>query len=207
MNSGRALRHSQNQCAYAKQKGINSPCPYPNLLTLPSSLVLYANRPLRETDHFSQASRGCVGHDILDLGLAMPPYHRLPHILDCPSLHGDDAGLLNTFHTANSNQLRQLREMGCQRYMEASRPGAFEDSTRRLQEELAARLTQWEELSGNEESLDQRAAAMAYDLCMEWGAKIVFGLYDELQSRSQGWVTYKALYAAEGLAWQNIKLY
>jgi hypothetical protein len=207
MNSGRALRHSQNQYAYAKQKGINSPCPHPNLSTLPSSLVLYANRPLRETDHFSQASRGCVDHDILDLGLAVPPYHRLPQILHSLSLHGDDAGLLDTYHTINGDQLRQLREMGRRRYMEASRPGTFEDSTRRLQEELAARLTQWEGLSGNEESHDQQAAAMAHDLCMEWGAKIVFGLHDELQSRSQGWVTYNALYAAEGLAWQNIKLY
>jgi hypothetical protein len=207
MNSGRALRHSQNQYAYSKQKGFDSPCPHLNLSTLPSSLVLYANRPLRETDHFRQASHGCVNHDILDLGLAMPPYHRFPQILHSPSLGEDDAGLLNTYHTTNGDQFRQLREMGRQRYMEASRPGAFEDSTRRLQEELAARLTQWEGLSGNEESHDQCAAAMAYDLCMEWGAKIVFGLYDELQSRSRGWVTYKALYAAEGLAWQNIKLY
>jgi hypothetical protein len=207
MNSGHALRHSQNQYAYAKQKGIDSPCPHPNLSNLPSSLILYANRPLRETDLFSEASRGCVNHDILDLGLAMPPYHRLPQILHSPFLYGDDAGLLSTYHTTNGDQLRQLREMGRQWYMEASRPGAFEDSTRRLQEELAARLTQWEELSGNEASYDQWAAAMAYDLCMEWGAKIVFGLHDELQSRSRGWVTYKALYAAEGLEWQNIKLY
>jgi hypothetical protein len=45
---------------------------------------------------------------------------------------------------------------------------------------------------------------MLYDLCVEWGAKVIFGMQEELEAWNRGWDFYHASYVAAGLAWQNI---
>jgi len=48
---------------------------------------------------------------------------------------------------------------------------------------------------------------MVYELCVEWGAKVIFGMHEELELRSRGWDIYHASYIAEELAWQNVNVY
>jgi hypothetical protein len=55
------------------------------------------------------------------------------------------------YHTLNGNQLRHLWQMGWRRYEEASRPGGFKASTRRLLEELEDRIRQWELIHAQKE--------------------------------------------------------
>jgi len=168
---GRMLRQSQNHHAYNKQKGHNSHHPHWAIPALPASLVVFANQPLRATEHFTQASQGHVENDVPDLGITIHPYHQIPRLLLSSFLQVDDAALLDMYHTSNGNELRQLKEMGRQWYLEASRGGEFEKSTNRLLEELEDRIEQWEVLHGQGEPSDERGAMTIYSLCLEWGAK------------------------------------
>ena len=95
--------------------------------------------------------------------------------------------------------------MGQRRHENASRPGGFKASTRRLLLDLEDRIGQWELIHAHKDSRVQEA--MVYDLCVEWGAKVIFGMHEELEVRSRGWDIYHASYMAEELAWQNINIY
>jgi hypothetical protein len=72
--------------------------------------------------------------------------------------------------------------------------------------ELEDRIGQWEHLYAQEEPVGERER-MLYNLCVEWGAKVIFGMHEELEARNQGWDFYRASYVAAGLAWQNINVY
>jgi len=167
---------------------------------------VFAHRPLRATKLFTQASQGRTQYDVPELGITVYPYHRLPQLQLSSLIDADDETLLDMYHTLNGKQLRHLREMGHQRYTEALKAGGFEESTRRLLGELKDRIGQWENLCNQEEPLKEREM-MLYDLCVEWGVKVIFGMHEELESRNQGWDFYQTSYMAEGLAWQIINLY
>jgi hypothetical protein len=141
-----------------------------------------------------------------DLGITIHPYHRLPQLQLSSLIDVDDATLLDMYHTLNGNQLRQLREMGHQRYTEALRAGEFEESTRRLLGELGDRIGQWEHIRDQVKPSGEREM-IVYDLCLEWGAKVIFGMHEELESRNQGWDFYRASYEAKRFAWQNTNVY
>jgi hypothetical protein len=174
--------------------------------TLPISLPIFAHLPLRATELFIEASLGTLKCNVPDLGVAAHPYHNLPQLLHSPLIHADDAVRLNMYHTLNGNELRHLREMGRRRYEEASRPGGFKASTRRLLEEIEDRIGQWELIHAHKEPLWERER-IVYELCVEWGAKVIFGMHEELEVRSRGWDVYHSSYMAEGLAWQNVNIY
>jgi hypothetical protein len=174
--------------------------------TLPISLPIFAHRPLRATELFIEASVGTPKCDVPDLGVTAHPYHNLPQLLHSPLIHANDTTLLNMYHTLNGNQLRHLREMGQRRYEDASRPGGFKASTGRLLEELKDRIGQWELINAHEEP-SREQEEMVYELCVEWGARVIFGMHEELEVRSRGWDIYHASYMAEELTWQNINVY
>jgi hypothetical protein len=105
---------------------------------------------------FTRASRGSPKYDIPDLGITTHPYQRLPHLLHLYLIHVDDAAALDLYHTFNGTQIRHLQEMGQKWYVEASKAGAFERSTRRLSEELGHRIGQWEHLYAQEAPVGER---------------------------------------------------
>jgi hypothetical protein len=174
--------------------------------TLPISLPIFAHQPLRATELFTEASLGTPKCDVPDLGVTTSPYHNLPQLSHSPLIHTSDTALLNMYHTLNGNQLRHLREMGQRRYEDASKPGGFKASTGRLLEELEDRIGQWELVHAYEEPPGERERVV-YKLCVEWGAKVIFGMHEELEVRSRGWDIYHASYMAEELAWQNVIVY
>ena len=192
------LRRSHNHSAYMRRK---HPSP-----TLPISLPNFAHRPFRATELFVEASLGNPKYNVPDLGLAAHPYHSLPQLLHSPLIHANDTTRLNMYHTLNGNQLRHLREMGRRRYVDASRPGGFRASTRRLEEELEDRIKQWEVIYAHEEPSREQEGIL-YDLCVEWGAKMIFSMHEELEVRSRGWDIYHTSYMAKELAWQNVNVY
>jgi len=96
--------------------------------------------------------------------------------------------------------------MGQRRYEDASRPGGFKASTGRLLEELKDRIGQWELINAHEEP-SREQEEMVYELCVEWGARVIFGMHEELEVRSRGWDIYHASYMVEELTWQNINVY
>ena len=96
--------------------------------------------------------------------------------------------------------------MGQGWYADASRVGGFEASTRRLLEELEDRIRQWELISTHGE-LHVEQERTVYELCIEWGAKVILGMHQELQARNKGYNFYQASYVAGDLAWQNVNLY
>jgi|SRR5882762_769780 len=206
MHSGRMLRQTQNHLANIRRTHHSSPLPEGTHPRLPSPLFAFAHRPLRATPLFTQASQGHPECDIPDLGIATHPYHRLPDLFHLLLISADTTDMLDMYHALNGKQLRHLREMGIQRYVEASKAGAFGKSTRRLTEELEDRIRQWESLYSQGEPSGEREM-MVYDLCVEWGAKVVFGMHEELESRGRGWDFYRASYVAKRLAWQNINVY
>jgi hypothetical protein len=193
------MRRLQNHSAYIKRNHLRCP-------TLPITLLAFAHQPLRATDLFTQAFQGGPKYDVPDLGLTAHPYHKLPQLLHSSLIRVDGAAQLDVRHTLNGNQLRHLQEMGRRRYADASGAGGFEASTRRLLEELEDRIRQWERICDQGAPLGEQEGTV-YNLCIEWGAKVIFGMHGELEARNQGWDFYHASYAAKELAWQNVNLY
>src|SRR6202050_2837349 len=161
------LRQSHNHSAYMRPKH-----PRPTLLI---SLPNFAHQPLRATELFVAASLGNPKYNVPDLGVAAHPYHSLPQLLHLLLIHTHDTTRLNMYHTLDGNQLRHLQEMGRRRYADASRPGGFRASTRRLEEELEDRIKQWEVIHAHEEPSREQEGIL-YDLCVEWGATRIFGM-------------------------------
>ena len=197
--SGRTLRTMQNRSAHLRRKQYCIP-------PLPTSLYVFAHQPIRATELFTCASQGSPKYDVPDLGITAHPYHRLPQLLNSLLIHSDNISALDIYHTLNGKQLQHLREMGQGRYADASRVGGFEASTRRLLEELEDRIRQWELISTHGELHVERERTV-YELCIEWGAKVILGMHQELQARNKGYNFYQASYVAGDLAWQNVNLY
>ena len=193
------LRELQNRSAHLRRKQYSIP-------RLPTSLPMFAHQPLRETELFTCASQGSPKFRVPDLGITTHPYHRLPQLLHSPLIHSDTISVLDIYHTVNGKQLQHLQEMGRRRYADASRVGGFEASTRLLLLELEDRIVQWEHICVQGELSGERERTV-YDLCIEWGAKVIFGVHQELEARNRGWNFYQASYVAGDLAWQNIILY
>jgi len=68
-----------------------------------------------------------------------------------------------------------------------------------LEEELEDRIKQWEVIYACEEPSGEQEGIL-YQLCVEWGAKTIFGMHEELEVRSRGWDIYHTSYMVKGLA-------
>jgi len=143
-------------------------------------------------DHFVQ--RSSLSKPLLACQSVMYPISESPPIrtttfhklLHSPLIHVNDTTLLDMYHTLNGNQLRHLRDMGTEATWECFQ-------TRRLQGihqkvVVGSRGQNWAvgaySCSQKIQGCEKRRF---YDLCVEWGAKVIFGMHEELEVRSRGW--------------------
>lgn len=202
-NSGRLLRQSQNRTAYLKRKAKLSNV---NIPDLPASALAYAQLPLRATHRFNIAYEGSSNEHQFNLGLDVEPYHQLPSV--CPPCSISDIDVLNLRHTVNGEQLRALEVEGRKRFAELVDTEIFEEGTQRLSREVDVRLAHWLQLEEREDQfMNCQRAGLLYDLSLEWGARVLYFLRDELEKRRSGLLNFKRVYMEEKLAWQNISLY
>jgi hypothetical protein len=119
-----------------------------------------------------------------------------------------DADALDLQHTINGEQLHALEVDGQKRYTELVDSEIFEGSTQRLSEEVYDRLAHWLQLEEQEEQFTKsQRTALLYDLSLEWGARILYVLRDELEERRSGLTKFRQVYGKKMLAWQNIHIY
>lgn len=119
-----------------------------------------------------------------------------------------DANALDLQHTINGEQLHALEVDGQKRYTELVNSEIFEESTQRLSEEVCDRLAHWLRLEEQGEQFTNcRRAALLYGMSLEWGARILYVLRDELEERQSGLTKFRQVYGKKMLAWQNIHIY
>ena len=115
--------------------------------------------------------------------------------------------MLDVLHGTNGHQLRLLEEQGHERYEISTDDESNGELVRRMLEEIDVRLATWiirneqfEQLEGPEWEV------MTGELALEWGAKIIDFLRDEVCMRQTGRVAYLEAYEGRRLAWQSVDM-
>lgn len=137
-----------------------------------------------------------------DLGIWSAPYEPVTNGI----LNGDH-NLLDLFHSLNGWNLAHLERTGAERYQEAAEVDANTEMIKMMRREIETRLVQWSAKYEAFQNFEGSELDMVVgDIALNWGAKLVFCLEDELQTRTQGLDAYLGAYKAKELAWQCIAI-
>jgi hypothetical protein len=200
-----AKLHHQQQNRDAYRQAIPNPLlpaePHVDL-DIPLSLHRRAAYKIRSTPQFTEAYHG-LSLPTVTLYIWEPRYQ--PIVSPETTIHDGSDSLLNVLHSTNGHQLRLLEEQGHER-----RKLSVDDISNRnlvggMLEEIDMRLATWilhdnefEQFEGPEWE------TMTSELALEWGAKIIYCLRDEVRVRQLGRNYYLEAYKGERLAWQSI---
>jgi len=143
-----------------------------------------------------------------DLGLWSHPYEPTTADLEAvdalrESTETEDASQVRLHHILSGYQLRRLEEWGRERRMLDNEKALAE-----IPDEILERSTQWELLEGKRvewESLGIIGKEI-WAVVMDFGAKAIVGLWDELFIRQEGFEKYKYAYDRKQIHWQNTKV-
>ena len=198
-------RQRQNKVAYQRRISNSlSPTEPPSHVypEFPVSLCCRAAYKIRSTSHFVEGYHA-LSCPPLTLGIWEPEYQPIVS-LDTTT---DDRLILDVLHNMDGHQLRLLEEQGHKRHNLSIDDKSNRNLVQVMLEEIDARLATWiiyynkfEQLEGLEWEV------MTSELALEWGAKVIFTLRDEVRVRQLGYSQYLAAYASGGLAWQLINL-
>lgn len=206
INSAKLQRQRQNQNAYqCRTSKPPSPTEPQVGLHIPSSLHCRAAYKFRSTSHFINAYQGRSSPTLI-LGIWEPQY--LPIILQDATSYSEPAlENLDVLHSTNGHQLRLLEGQGHERRKLIADENSNGGLVRDMLEEIEARLTTWiihdnefEEFEGSEWEV------MTGELALEWGAKVIHCLKDEVCVRQIGYAHYLEAYERGQLAWQSIDI-
>ena len=203
MNSAKLQRQQQNKDAYQRRiSNSHSSTELHVYLEFPASLRRRAAYKIRSTSHFIDGYHA-LSCPTLILGIWEPQYRPIV-LLDTTT---DDRSVLDILHSMNGNQLRLLEEQGHERHGLSKDNKSSSILVRAMLEEIDARLATWiihdnefEQLVGPEWEITTR------ELALEWGAKIIHCLRDEVRVRQLGCTYYLEAYKGERLVWQSINV-
>ena len=198
-------RQRQNKIAY-QRRILNSLSPteppshvYPEF---PVSLRCRAAYKICSTSHFIKGYHA-LSCPSLTLGILGPEYQPIIS-LDTTT---DDRLILNVLHNVDGHQLRLLEEQGHKRHNLSIDDKSNRNLVQVMLEEIDAWLAIWiiyynkfEQLEGLEWEV------MTSELALEWGAKVIYTLRDEVRVSQLGYSQYLAAHARGGLSWQLIDL-
>lgn len=72
--------------------------------------------------------------------------------------------------------------------------------------EINERLPHWLHLEEQGERFQEGWTSVMYDLSLEWGARMLYTLHDELVVRGAGYTHYSDMYKQGLLGWQKIEV-
>jgi len=201
MNSAKLQRQQQNKDAYRRRISTShSPTELHVYPDFPASLCCRAAYKIRSTSHFIEGYHG-LSSPYLILGIWEPQYQPIV-LLDTTT---DDRSILDILHHMNGNQLRLLEERGDERHKLSTDDESSRNLVQAMLEEIDVRLATWithdnefEQFTGSEWEITTR------ELALEWGAKIIHILRDEVRVRQLGCAHYVEAYESGRLAWQSI---
>jgi hypothetical protein len=201
MNSAKLQRQQQNRDAYRRRVSNSHSPTEPHVYSeFPASLRHRAAYKIRSTSHFIEGYRGLTQPTLI-LGIWEPRY--LPIVLLDTTT--DDRLILDNLHNINGHQLRLLEEQGHERRRLSMEDGSSRNLVQAMLEEIDMRIATWiihnnefEQFEGSEWE------TMKGELALEWGAKIIHCLRDEVWVRQLGCTRYLEAYESGGLAWQSI---
>ena len=204
IHSSKLRRQQQNANAYQRRiLNSTSSSESPINPDFPSSLHDRASYKIRSTLHFIRAYQD-QSLPILILGIWEPLY--LPIVLlDTTCYDGSTSNFLDVLHGANGHQLRLLEEQGHERRKLSTDERTSGEMLQRMSEEIDVRLSSWiieDKKFAQLEGLDWEV--MTGELALEWGAKIIHCLKDEIRVREMGHANYLEAYEGGQLAWQSI---
>ncbi|KIM90170.1 hypothetical protein PILCRDRAFT_765680 [Piloderma croceum F 1598] len=136
---------------------------------------------------------------------AIMGYHALILSWASGNLNISLSSILDILHNMNGNQLRLLEERGHERRKLSMDDESSRNLVQAMLEEIDVRLATWithdnefERFTGSEWEITTR------ELALEWGAKIIHILRDEVRVRQLGCAHYVEAYESGRLAWQSI---
>lgn len=113
--------------------------------------------------------------------------------------------LLDVLHSTNGEQLRLLEKQGHNQHKLTIDDISNRDLVQGMLEEIDVRLASWilhddkfEHLEGSEWEI------MTGELALEWGAKVIYCMRDEVRVRQLGCASYLEAYECGRLGWQSI---
>jgi len=113
--------------------------------------------------------------------------------------------MLDVLHGTNGHQLRLLEKQGHERHKLSTDDESNKALVQIMLDEIDVRLASWiihdnkfSQLEGLEWEM------MTGELGLEWGAKIIYFLRDEVQVRQTGCAAYLEAYEGGQLAWKSI---
>jgi len=200
---GRAICNKNNRTAYAHRTThyISSHISdHPFSLGLPEPLVTQYRQPLRATPRFKQAHAGHCLIALPDLGIWSDPYRPVSS-----GVFDGDHCLLDVLHSLNGWNLAQLEKMGVERYREAAEVETNVAMIESMRREIATRLVQWDtQYEAYQDFEGSELDGTVGDVALNWGARQVVSLEDELHTRARGVDVYLEAYRKKKLAWQCI---
>ena len=169
----------------------------------PPSLHRKASYKLRSTPDFIKAYQG-LSSPTLILGIWEPQY--LPIVFPDTTAHArSPSNILDILHGTNGHQLRLLEEQGRERHKLSTDDKTSGELLQRMLEEIDVRLSTWIIKDREFAQLEGSGwEVMTAELALEWGAKIIHCLRDEIRVREIGHANYLEAYEGGRLAWQSI---
>lgn len=202
---GRSTRKANRQLI--KETAVEAEARAARLLKkLPDEVHGWSRLPLRETAQFKLA-HASNDSDWPDLGLWGDRFRLRVDVVErlavLPAIQGkdDNAKLLYYHHTLAGHEFRRMKDWG------AARNGKEQNESliAAMKHELAARIIEWNHLRRREKHMTGLLAGKLWATAMEWSAKGLHSLWDELDVRRHG--DYTRAYSQRRLLWQQVKLY
>jgi hypothetical protein len=120
-------------------------------------------------------------------------------------MHFGSFTFLDVLHATNGHQLRLLETQGYDRHNLSVNDEVNGNLVQEMLGEIDARLGPWINYDKKFEQLDGSEWEIVMgELALEWGAKIIHCLEDEVQVRQMGRTCYLEAYEGRQLAWQCI---
>jgi hypothetical protein len=116
--------------------------------------------------------------------------------------------MLDILHATNGHQLRLIEEQGHGRRKLSRDDEENERLVHEMSDEIDVRLAQWIECDKEFEQFEgSEWETMTGKLALEWGAKVIHCLKDEVRARREGHIHYLEVYEGGHLAWQSIDVF
>jgi len=169
---------------------------------IPLSLRRRAAYKIRSTPQFTEGYYG-LSPPTITLCIWEPRYQ--PIVTPETTLHDGSASMLDLFHNTNGHQLRLLGQQGRERRKLTMDDISNGNLVGGMLEEIDVRLATWILHDNEFEKFEgPEWETMIGELALEWGAKIIHCLRDEVRVRQRGCTYYLDAYKGKKLAWQSI---
>lgn len=141
-----------------------------------------------------------------DLGITRPPYtFQLPSTESLQRLEnlGGPESLVVKLHTLQYSWMIEEAHQRRQEWL----AGHCEEILQATGDEIESRLEGWKQMVSIEEGSSSEQEQMIIGLAIEWGARRIDGLVDELKIRCKGRGEYEAAERRSELPWQRIIIF